>query len=130
RTNYWQLSFLFAGARNGFVNRFAPREAFLGAMPVSDALLTQFPTQQDYLSAYAAGEIEQTNVEVLDLHACGVDFGSGILNPLNRFFAFSFAPSQLDDVEQGAAIQKDAVRCVLELSVYFFDQLLPGNGTA
>src|SRR5512133_3223508 len=99
-------------------------------MPVSDALFPKLPAEQDYFSAYAAGEIEQTNIEVLDLHACGVDLGNGILHPLNRFFAFSFAASQLDDVEQGAAIQKNAVRCVLELSVYFFDQLLTGNGAA
>src|SRR5512133_1466485 len=99
-------------------------------MPVSDALFPKLPAEQDYFSAYAAGEIEQTNIEVLDLHACGVDLSNGILHPLNRFFAFSFASSQLDDVEQGAAIQKNAVRCVLELSVYFFDQLLTGNGAA
>lgn len=84
----------------------------------------QFPAEQDNLTVYAAGEIEQAYVDVFDLHAGGVNFGDGIFRSLNGALALGLATRHGDHIDQSPAIEKDALREFLKFRINFFDQFL------
>jgi hypothetical protein len=97
---------------------------------VRDLLFPKLPAQQQDFSLDAAGKIKQANVNVLDLHAGSVDFGDRVLGALNGALTFGFAPSHGDHVNQGPAVQKDAVRHLLRLRIDRFDQFFAADGSA
>ena len=47
--------------------------AFFGGVPVGDGGFAHLPTEQNDLAAEFAGKVEQADVEVLYLHADGID---------------------------------------------------------
>src|SRR5258706_9413163 len=93
-------------------------------MPVCDALLAQFPTEQDDAVFDDAGKIQQTDVDVFHLHAGGIDLGERVFHALRRRLALALALRQRDDVHERPAIEEDAVRERLEFLVHVLDQLL------
>lgn len=117
------VALLFSRSRDALVNRLAAGEALFGAMPVGNRRFAQLPAQQDDLTVNTTGEIEKPDVEILDLHAGGIDLGDSVLDALDGFFALGFAAREVNDVEQRAAVQEDAMGCRLQLGVDFFDQL-------
>ena len=121
---------LFVGFCNAVVDGLAAGEAFFGAVPMSDGRLALLPAKQNDFAFDLAGEIEQSDVEVFDLDAGGVDFGEGIFNAADRLFAFGFAPRPLHDIQHGAAVEKHAMRQVLKFIVDVGYQLLGVDGLA
>jgi hypothetical protein len=117
-------------ALDAFVDGLASGEAFFGAMPVGDFFFSEFPTQQDDFAFDFAGEVEESDVEVFDLHAGGVNFGDGIFDALQRFLALGLTAGELRDVDECSAIEEDAVPERFEFSVDFFDELLAIDGRA
>ncbi len=73
----------------------------------------QFPAQQDRFPLYFAGEVEQSDVEIFDLHSSSVNLGESILYAANRLLALGLAPRQMDHIQQRATVEKNAVRCRL-----------------
>jgi len=57
------------------------------------------------------------------LHAGRIDFGQRIFDPADRLLALGLPPRQMDHVQHGAAVQKDAMRCLLQFVIYRFDEL-------
>ena len=102
-------SVCFSGLADALIDRFAPGESFLRAVPVSDSLFAQLPAKQHHLPVHFAGKIEQADVEVFDLHSDGIDLGHGIPDPPNRLLPLGLASRQMDDVQEHAPAQKDAV---------------------
>ena len=112
---------------DAFVDGLASSEAFFSAVPVRDFLFSEFPAQQNNFAFDFAGEVEESDVEVFDLNAGGVDFGDGILHALQCLLAFSFAAGELRYVHECSAIQEDAVAERFEFGVNFFDEFLALN---
>ena len=96
-------------------------------MPVGDSLLAQFPAQQHRLAVDHAGKIEQADVEILYLYADGIDLGDRVLHALNCLLAFGFASCQVDNVEESAAVEEDAMYDLLQFGVNSIDQFFAVN---
>src|SRR5271166_797538 len=75
---------LLLAAEDALVDRLAPGEAFLLAVPVSDLVLAQLPAEQNDVTFHNAGKIEQPDIEVLHLHTGGVNFGDRVLGARTR----------------------------------------------
>ena len=99
-------------------------------MPVGDFFLSKFPAQQNYFAFDFAGEVEESDVEVFDLHTGGVNFGDGVFDSLQCFFALGLAAGKFRDVQERSAIEEDAVSERFEFGVDFFDQFLAIDGGA
>ena len=78
----------------------------------------------------AAGKIQQSYVEVLDLNPDGVDLRHCVLGLLQGLLAFGFAFRPVRNIDQGAAVHKHALREFLQLFIYFFDQVFRFDGSA
>ena len=72
-------------------------------------------------------KIEQSDVEVFDLHAGRIDFREGVLDALDCLLAFGLAPRQMDHVQKCTAVQEHAVSCFLKFGICLFDHLLTMN---
>ena len=77
-----------------------------------------------------AGEVEQSDIEIFYLDAAGIDLRQGIFHPRDGLFALRLAASHVDDIDQQAALQKNAVSEFLKFSVHGLDQFLAVNGGA
>src|SRR5205823_15018547 len=93
-----------------------------------DSLLAELPAQQHRLAVDHTGKIEQADVEILYLHADGIDLGDGVLHALNCLLALGFASCQMDNVEESAAVEKDAMYDLLQFGVNGIDQFFAVNG--
>jgi len=105
-------------------------EAFVGAVPVGDGFFAQLPAEKNDLAFDFAGKIEQADAEIFDLHADGIDFGERIAHALLGLGALGFAAGDGNDVDEGAAVEKDAVVGGLHLGLNFVHQLFAGDGAA
>ena len=125
---------VFAGcvfwADNALIDRLAIGKALVGAVPVSNLLLSQFPTEKNRLSLHEAGKIEESNVKVLHLHADGVDFVHCVFHALERLIALSAAARIAGYVDQQSSRQEDPVGERLKFAVDFLHQLFPVDGSA
>jgi hypothetical protein len=119
-----------SGARDTLVDRLAASESLLRAMPVSNGFFSQLPAQQDGLTLHLARKVEQPNIEILDLHADGVDFRNRIFRALLGLGALRLAARQRDHVEKRAAIQINAMLQGLLLGVDLIQNLLRRDGGA
>src|SRR5579859_209073 len=90
----------FPGSRDPLVDRLASRESFLRAVPVSNRFLPEFPAEQNDLPFHLARKIEQSDVEILHLHADGIDLSQCILGALFRFCPLGLAPGECDDIKR------------------------------
>ena len=63
-------------------------------MPVCNALLAHLPAKQDHLILHDAREIEQSGIQVLHLHADGIDLGESVFRRLYGFVLFGATPSE------------------------------------
>ena len=99
-------------------------------MPVRDPLFAQLPAQQYGAAFHLAGEVEQSDIEVLHLYSGGVNLGQRVFYALDGLFALRLAPRHLNDVHQQSSAEEDAVGEVLELGIDGFNQLLAVNGGA
>jgi hypothetical protein len=68
--------------RDALIDRLAPGESFLRSVPVGNGFLPHLPAQQEDLAFNFAGKVEQANIDILDLHANGIDLGQRILGAL------------------------------------------------
>ena len=84
-----------------------------------------------FKKSYAdAVRAKKTNIEILHLHAGGVDLGDCVLHALKCLFAFGLAMGKLRNIEERAPIEVDAIGERGKLGVDLFDQLLAFNGSA
>jgi hypothetical protein len=120
----------FSGARDALIDGLAAGESLLGSMPVGDRFFAQPPAEQNDLSLDLTRKIKQANVEILDLHANGVDFGEGVFGALFGFGALGFATRQWDYIQKCSPVQKNALLQRLLLDLKFFDDFLGGDGGA
>ena len=87
---------------------------------MGNGFLPHLPAQQEDLAFNFAGKVEETNVDVLHLHANGIDFGQRILGTLLGLEALGFTPGQRHHVDERAAVQKDPVTQRLLFGLNFF----------
>src|SRR4029077_2096477 len=76
---------------DALIDGLAAGEAFFGRMPVGDFLFAKFPAEQENFSFDLAGEIQQSDIYVLDLHSGGVNFSDRIFGALDGAFPFGLA---------------------------------------
>src|SRR5580698_7361674 len=62
------------------IDRLAALETFVNAMPESNAALTQFPAEADFLAVEPRREIDETDFEILDHTSKFVDALDGIVH--------------------------------------------------
>src|SRR5207253_10005520 len=79
--------------------------------------LHSFPTRR-------SSDLKQTDIEVFDLHADGIDFRDRILYALYGLLALRFASRKMHDIQECATIEEDAVGNFLQFSIDGFNQLL------
>ena len=87
-------------SRNALVDRLPAGKTFVSSVPVRDLLFAQLPAQQNGLALDEAGEIEEPDVEVFDLHADGVDLMHGVFNALQRLVALGASAGIVHHVHQ------------------------------
>src|SRR5205807_2240534 len=76
------LPLLLACQFNALIDGLAAGEPFFGRMPVGDFLFAKFPAEQENFSFDLAGKIQQSDIDVLDLHSGGVNFSDRIFGAL------------------------------------------------
>src|SRR5438477_4020662 len=108
---------------DALVDWLAAGEPFAHTVPMCDCFFAEPPAEQDGPAIHNARKVEQTDIEIFDLHADGIDFCDGILYTLHGFLTLGFAPSEMHDVQERSAIEKDAVGNFLQLGFNRFDQL-------
>src|ERR1700693_1762169 len=128
RTGNWLVRLL--GTRNALVDGPAAGESFFSAVPVSDGVFTHPPAEQHDVAFNFAGKIEQADVEILHLHANGVDFGERIFGALFSLVALGLAARDRDHVDVSATVQENAVIERLHFGFDFFHDLLAADGGA
>ena len=112
------------------VDWLASGETFAWGMPVGDAFFSQFPAEKNGAAFDFAGKIQQADVEVLYLHAHGIDFRHSVFYALNGFLTLGFATCDVHDIQVHAASKKNLVSGLLHLAVNRLNQLLAVNGGA
>jgi len=113
--------------RDALIDPLAAGKTFAHAVPVSDGFFSQFPAEQNRAAFDFAGEVEQADIEVFDLHADGVDFGERIFDFLHCFLALRFAAGKMDNVKERAAVEKNAMGDGLKFSIDGLDQFFTVN---
>ena len=88
---------------------------------MGDRLLAQLPAEQHDVAINFAREVEQSNIEIFHLDAGSVDLRQSVFHARYSLFAFRFAASHVDHIDQKASLQKNAVREFLKLGLV--DQL-------
>ncbi len=76
------------------------------------------------------GKSSSPSVEVLHLHAGGVDFGDGILGALHGLIALGLAAGERHHIDQSASVEENAAADGFEFGVDLFDQRLALHGGA
>src|SRR5438034_11390397 len=112
---------------NALVYRLAALKSFAHAMPVRDSFFAELPAEQHGFAIDYTGKVEQADVEILYLYADGIDLGDGVLHALNCLLAFGFASCQVDNVEESAAVEEDAMYDLLQFGVNSIDQFFAVN---
>src|SRR5205809_6043631 len=64
---------------DALVDWLAAGEPFAHTVPMCDCFFAEPPAEQDGPSIHNARKVEQTDIEVFDLHADGIDFRDGIV---------------------------------------------------
>src|SRR5690242_15473364 len=95
-------SVLLLCPRNALIDRLTAGKSIIQSVPVRDSLLAQFPAKKNDFAFNFTGKIQQTDIEVLNLHSGGIDFGDGVLDLLNGLFALAFASRHVHHVHQQA----------------------------
>ena len=115
---------------DALVDWLAAGEPFAHTVPMCDCFFAEPPAEQDGPSIHNARKVEQTDIEVFDLHADGIDFRDGILHALYGLFALGLAPREMHDIQERATIEENSVGDFLQFSIDGFDQLLAINRSA
>ena len=92
------------GAGDALVDGLAAGESFVGAVPVRDGWFAHPPAEQNDAAFHLAGEIEQSDIEILDLDADGVDFGESVFGSLFSLGALGLAAGYGNDIDMGATV--------------------------
>ena len=101
-----------------------PAKPSLDAVPVGDAFSPSFQHSRMISAVHFAGKVEQADVEVLHLHADGVDLGQGVFDALQGLVAFGLAPRQMDDIDEMPPFRNTWCGQFLKLGVDCLDQCL------
>jgi hypothetical protein len=109
------------------VYRLTAFESLAHAVPVSDSFFAELPAEQHGLAIDYTGKVEQADIEIFHLHADGIDLGDCVLYALDCLLALGFAPGQVDNVEESAAVEEDAVYDLLQFGFNGIDQFLAIN---
>src|SRR5437879_13037407 len=92
-----------------------------------DCFFAEPPAEQDGPSIHDARKVKQTDIEVFDLHADGIDFRDRILYALYGLLALRFASRKMHDIQECTTIDEDAVRNFAQLSIGGFNARLTIN---
>src|SRR5207249_6611703 len=109
---------------DALVDWLAAGEPFAHTVPMCDCFFAEPPAEQDGPSIHNARKVKQTDIEVFDLHADGIDFRDRILYALYGLLALRFASRKMHDIQECATIEEDAVGNFLQFSIDGFNQLL------
>lgn len=122
------VSVTFAATTTGvgdfIVDGLASGEAFVHAVPVSNSRFTKLPAKQNNLAFHYAGEIEEADFEILNLHASSGNFSERVRDALCKFVPFGAQVSQGNDVHGKSAMHHDALVDLLKLPIDFLNAAL------
>jgi len=104
--------------------------ALFGAVIVGDGGFAHLPAEEDNVAIDAAGEIEETDLEILDLDSDGVDFGESVFGDPDGLFARGLAGSTGANIYEHSSVEKDALAQFAELLIDLLDQSLRFDGLA
>src|ERR1700722_7782625 len=93
-----------------------------------DGGLAHAPAEQHHLVVDPAWKIDKTGVEILDLHADGIDFGDAFAGALQMVVEVRAQAGYMADVNPHAAGKVNAPRQFREPRIYSLGRLLAING--
>lgn len=92
-----------------------------------DGLLAHLPAEQNRATFDFAGKIKQADLEILNLHADGIDLGEGVFSALLGLGSLGLTAGERNYIDVRASVEKDAVSERLHLSFNFFHELFAGD---
>src|SRR5260370_15741865 len=112
---------------DALIDGLAARKTFFHPVPLRDAFLSQLPAKQDRAAFDRAGEVQQADIDIFDLHPDGINFRQRIAHTLLSLDALRLATGQGNSIYRSYAVHNDAMVYALHLAFNLLHQILTSD---